>query len=84
MMLTTPVKIVAKFCNAKDRELVRKQIAQLHGTKYYISEQFPREIAARRKNLLPKLKAAKKDGKKAWLSYDALYIDGHPFTDKKG
>ena len=79
-----PRKIVAKFCNAKDRELVRKQAAQLHGTKYYISEQFPREIAARRKNLLPKLKAAKKDGKKAWLSYDALYIDGHPFTDKKG
>lgn len=70
--------IVAKFCNYKDREIVRKQSSNLSSTNYYISEQFPKEIVARRKSLIPQLKAAKQQGKSAWLSYDRLYINGRP------
>lgn len=70
--------IVAKFSLFKEREIVRKQWKPLQGTGYFVYEQFPKEINDRRRKLLPKLKEAKKAGKKAWLAYDTLYIDGRP------
>ena len=75
-------KIVAKFTLFKERELVRKQWKTLDKTDYYIHEQFPKEVMDKRKKLLPKLKEAKSSGKKAWLSYDTLYIDGEQFKAK--
>ena len=73
-----PRNIVAKFSSFKDRELVRRDKVKLKGTNIFIFEQFPKEIADRRRSLLPKLKQAFKDGKRAWLSYDTLYVDGRP------
>ena len=43
-------------------------------TEKIMLEQFPSKVVEKRKLLLPKLKGAKRDGKKAWLSYDTLYV----------
>jgi hypothetical protein len=70
--------IVCKFANFKDREQVRKQGFCLKNTNFFIKEQFPPEIAEKRRKLIPQLKAARDEGKRAWLAYDTLYIDGKP------
>ena len=74
-------KIVCKFTLFKERELVRKAKKNLYGTSYYIHEQFPQEIIAKRKKLVPKMKDAIKNGNKAWLVYDTLYVNGKPVKD---
>ena len=71
-----PRSIVVKFNLFKERELVRKSGVALKGTKFYVNEQFPKEVTSKRKELLPKMKEARQSGHKAWLSYDTLYIDG--------
>lgn len=76
-----PRNIVAKFTSFKDREIVRRSKGKLKGTEFFVFEQFPKEIADRRRSHLPKLKQALRDGKRAWLSYDTLYINGHPVRD---
>lgn len=68
--------IVAKFTYFKDREMIRRASPALKKTRYYINEQFPKEVADRRKALLPKLREARAADKKAWFSYDKLFIDG--------
>jgi len=73
-----PRPIVAKFSLFKDRESVRKSGWNLNGTNFYVSEQFPKDVADRRRSLMPAFRKARADGKKAWLSYDKLYIDGVP------
>ena len=79
---TTPIRnIVAKFTLYKDRELVRRQSRELTCTSYFVFEQFPREISERRKSLLSQLKAAKRDNKQVWLSYDKLFIDGRQVSN---
>ena len=77
-----PRNIVAKFTLFKDREMVRKQWKALDDTDFYFHEQFPKEVVEKRRKLLPKLSAAKKAKKKAWFSYDTLYIDGKPVRDE--
>ena len=73
-----PRNIVAKFTLYKDREHVRSKGKELRNTQYSMFEQYPKAIADRRRALLPRMKAARRDGKSAWLSYDRLYIDGRP------
>ena len=73
--------IIAKFCFFQDRELVCKYAKNLEGTQYSVSQQFPMEIQARRKELVPTLKKLKNEAKKANLSVDKLYVDG---TQYKG
>ena len=58
-----PRRIVAKFLHFKDREVVRQARSKLKGTVYFVNEQFPKEIADRRKELLPKMRQAIRDGK---------------------
>ena len=69
-------KIVCKFNMFPEREMVRRQRINLEGTAYFLHEQFPQEVIDKRRKLLPKMKDAQKDGKRAWISYDSLYIDG--------
>ncbi|KAL4232204.1 hypothetical protein ACF0H5_009779 [Mactra antiquata] len=54
-----PRNIVAKFSLFKERELVRKSGSSLKGTNYYLNKQF-----AKRKELLPKKKEARRNGRK--------------------
>ncbi|XP_053388875.1 uncharacterized protein LOC128551939 [Mercenaria mercenaria] len=75
-------RIIAKFTEFKEREFVRKQWKSLQGTPYFITEQFPKEVNDKRKELMPKLKAARSEGKRAWLAYDKLYVDGKLVDDK--
>ena len=74
-------KIVCKFNQFADRETVRKLSSKLKGTSFYINEQFPIEVNEKRRKLVPKMNAAKRDGKRAWISYDTLYIDGVAVKD---
>jgi len=76
-----PRKLVAKFASNKDKEAVRRQSGNLKDTDFFLHEQFPPDIATRRRALLPALKTAKREGKCAWLSYDKLFINGKPATD---
>lgn len=69
-------KIVAKFTLFKEREMVRTSWKSLDNTKYFVHEQYPKEVVEKRKALIPKLKEARNKGQRAWLSYDTLYIDG--------
>ena len=73
-----PRKIVYKFNLFTHREQVRRKKFKLENSNYYIHEQFPSEVVAGRRRLVPKLRDAKKNGKTAWVSYDTLYIDGTP------
>lgn len=68
--------IVAKFAFYPNREEIRKSAKNLEGTQYSISQQFPREIQERRRQLVPILKDAKSKGQKAHIAVDKLYIDG--------
>ena len=70
--------VVAKFTFLQDREMVRKQWKQLKGTNYQMFEQFPKEVGDKRRKLVKKMKDALNEGKRAWLAYDTLYIDGVP------
>ena len=74
-------KIVARFRDFKEREFVRKQWKSLEGTHFQVHEQFPPEIVEKRRKLIPKLKAARQQNKRAWISYDTLYVDGKPVRD---
>ena len=63
----SPIKtrpIIAKFCYYPDREMVRKATKNLDGTQYSINQQFPKEINAKRKALVPTLKSLKDEGQR--------------------
>jgi hypothetical protein len=77
-----PRKIVAKFSAFKQREEVRGLAKNLKDTNYFVNEQFPPEIVEQRKKLLPTMKKARSDGKKAYISYNKLYIDGKLWVPK--
>ncbi|XP_052238593.1 uncharacterized protein LOC127849881 [Dreissena polymorpha] len=70
--------IIAKFAFFKDRENVRKRWKELEGTGYRVFEQFPQEVLQKRRQLVPQMKEARRQGKRAYLAYDTLYIDGTP------
>jgi len=70
--------IVAKFTFFKDREMVRKRWKELDGTAYRVFEQFPPKVMAKRRQLVVKMKEARRLGKRAYLAYDTLYVDGTP------
>ena len=71
--------IVCRFKSFKERERVRSVASELKGTRYGISEQFPKEINDRRKALWPHFQEAKKQKKKAFFRRDRLFIDGQEF-----
>jgi len=73
--------IVAKFTLYKEKEFVRKQWKTLNGTPYFVNEQFPKDIVDKRRQLVPKMKEARRDGKTSWISYDTLYINGKPVRE---
>jgi DNA repair ATPase RecN len=76
---TKPRPIVAKFNFFQDREFIRKNARKLKGTRIGISEQFPEEIEAIRRNLYPEMKKAKFAAKRVRLTRDKLFIDGVEF-----
>lgn len=77
-----PRPIIAKFEHYKQKDQVRQQGRQLKGTDYGLNDQYPKEIMQRRKVLFPIRKNMMKEGKKAIISLDKLYIDGQLYRDK--
>ncbi|KAH3773864.1 hypothetical protein DPMN_175235 [Dreissena polymorpha] len=57
---------------------LRKQWKHLTGTNFQMHEQFPPEVLEKRRKLVPHMKDARKEGKRAWIAYDTLYVDGKP------
>jgi hypothetical protein len=58
--------------------MVRKRWKELDGTVYRVFEQFPQDVVQKRRKLVTKMKEARRQGKRAYLAYDTLYIDGVP------
>lgn len=74
-----PRPIIARFLRYSDRERVMSSARKLKGTGFGISPDLPKEIVDRRKELMPKFKKAKEDGKSAFFKRsepDKLFIEG--------
>ena len=65
--------IIAKFSFHKDKECILSSARTLAGTKYGISQNFPREIVEIRKGLVKVMKEARKNGQDTKQVYDKLY-----------
>jgi len=74
--------IVVKFLDSDSKNIVKHSLkkANLKGTDFNVSEQYPQEIRDRRKELIPVMIQARKDGKKAVLVRDKLYINNALYT----
>ena len=81
----TPRPIICKFLSFKDRERVIQACRTKEGASKLprgvrILEDFPPEIDAKRRQLIPYFVAARKANVKARLSMDKLTISGHTYT----
>lgn len=54
---------------------------ELRGTQFGLNDQFPREIQERHKKLIPIMKQLRKEGTRATLNIDKLYINGQLYRD---
>ena len=69
--------IVAKFNPYEGRQIALNHIKNMDKVKHYgVNEQLPREMAERKKQLLPVYKAAKRSNKNARWNMDKLIVDG--------
>jgi hypothetical protein len=72
--------LVAKFCYFQQRKEVRKLGHRLKGKHYGMSEQLPREVQDRKKNLMPAFYEAKRQNKKVHFIRDRLYVNDTEFV----
>ncbi|XP_049897457.1 uncharacterized protein LOC126388379 [Epinephelus moara] len=73
-----PRSIVVKFLRFKDKAAVLQRAKNLKGTKIFINEDYADAVRLKRKELIPKMKAAHEKGDIAYLRHDRLII--HPRT----
>ena len=76
--------IIVRFKNYADRELILSKKSAITGRKYNVSEDFPREIAFKRRKLFPVFSKARKipgtDKKSVTLKPGILIINGKRYT----
>ena len=73
-----PRPIIAKLSFFKDKGRIFKHVKNIDpNLKIGVADDFPKEIEDMRKELLPVLKKAKKQNKRATFNVDKLIIDGH-------
>ena len=78
---SSPRPIIVKFLHFKDRQLIfHTAIKKLKSTPYRVSEDFSKRVREIRKKLWPHLKEAREQGKKAFLRFDKLIIEGDTYT----
>lgn len=76
-----PRKILAVFSDTRDKTYVKSFRRNLETTNKFMHDQYPPEVVAYRKKLVPFLKLAKDDGKDAYIKYNKLIVDGRIYTD---
>ena len=72
--INKPRTIICKLYDWKVEEAILRSARAIKPTNIYVSEDFAEETARRRKELLPKLKEAREQGKIAYLVVDRLII----------
>lgn len=72
--------IVVKFSNFRVRENIRTNAFRIKNRNFSVREQFPREIVQKRKALIPVMKRALRDNRRAVMKVDKLYIDGRLYV----
>lgn len=72
---------VVKFEKYEDRARILQKAKYLKGTKIYINEDFTDDVIQKRKELLPKLKAARDRGEIAYLRHDKLSLSPHQYSN---
>jgi hypothetical protein len=73
--------IVAKFNFYPDKLFIKQSMYdKMKGTDYRVSDQFPKAIQERRRQLVPELMKARRDGLDAIISYDRIVIKGRRST----
>lgn len=82
---SSPRLIICKFLTFKDRERTIQAARQRDSASKLpkgvrILEDFPPEIDARRRHLIPYMVAARNANARARISYDKLVIEGHTYT----
>lgn len=78
----SPQPIIACFSSFKDKERIlagRRQLREQR-SEVYVSEDFSPRVREKRRSLQPFLKQAKEEGKRAFLRFDMLVIDGKAFS----
>lgn len=75
-----PRSLIVKLHYFPDKALILKKRDSLDGTGMSIRQDFPQEIAVKRKTLGLICKAANKQGKTSYLSSDRLFIDQKSYT----
>lgn len=78
---TRPRPIVARFEHYKQKMQVKSRGRELRDTNFSMNDQFPAEILSRRRVLFPIRKKNIKEGRRAAISVDKLYINGQLFRD---
>ena len=76
----SPQPIIAFFSRFKQKEKVLWERRKLKDTGVAVSEDFTLRVREKRRQLLPFLKDAKRDNKRAFLRHDFLVIEGKSFA----
>ncbi len=71
---------IIKFTKYSDREAVWNRRKELKDSGISMSEHFPEEIDRKRRTLFPIMKAARRDGQRAFLAVDKLIINQQTYT----
>lgn len=69
-----PRKIMVKLLRFKDKQMILSTAKKLKGSNIYINDDFSEALLQKRRELWPKLKAARDRGERAILKYDKLII----------
>ena len=72
--------IVARCTFYKDKERVMKEKRKLKGSDVFIGDDFSLKVREVRRKLIPHLKAAKNEKKRATMIFDHLLIEGRKFV----
>lgn len=80
-----PRNIIAKFVSYKDHEKVKMAGPKLKDKpQFSINQQYPMEIADRRKELFPRMRALRAEGRHVKLVNDQLFVDRELVNPRPG
>ncbi|MES9883265.1 MAG: hypothetical protein ABW185_20565 [Sedimenticola sp.] len=72
-----------KLIRSDDKALIQSAVrakGNLRGTTYKVTEQYPKSVQEKRRQLIPIMLELRGKGRKAVLSRDKLIVDGRPYN----